>query len=231
MQYTSWMLLVLLIVVCFAGSIHYKSARKEGFATGESQSTKNNVKKDNNRVPTSVATPWACHQIQNWGPTNYTDAYVVARKTADSMPQCWKIDESKTEHTNTCSIYNDKDECKLALMTSEKTPISSCSKDVCHKNRHTCNHLSKTVWQCHLVDKNKNVYHALRKNEDKNIECLGHSRDTCIPFTSLMSCMETIPMIQNTKHMACGRMMYELTGTDGYSDPDHYCAKFKDVVS
>lgn len=171
---------------------------------------------------------WACKKIQHWNEemSNYKDGYVIARKGKDGVPQCVRQENKPVEHTQKCNVFDDERSCQLYMNDAIILLPSSCkTADMIHENQ-TCRQLREKVWQCHKVD--KDTYYAVRKNEDRDIECLGYNHEQCIAFPSALDCMEAAPTIKNEKNLTCGEMMYQLYNHNGYKTEGHWCNKLKD---
>jgi hypothetical protein len=177
-----------------------------------------------------VNTEWSCEKIQHWNTTNYKDGYVIARKNKSGLAECVKLDNSTLEHTGKCSVYTDKNACQMTLATADVLTPSTCTASESIDENNTCTQLKKNIWQCRAIPKDDGfIYYALRKNNKNDIECLGNSFDSCVPFQNILTCVNNIKNIQNEKHLQCGEMMYNLFGKDGYTDPTHYCSVYKDI--
>jgi hypothetical protein len=63
----------------------------------------------------------------------------------------------------------------------------------------------------------------LRVNENGDVECLSIDGRNCMWSGKCDMTLKNIP--DNVNPLACGASTKSLWGTDGYSDPKHWCAK------
>jgi len=185
------------------------------------------VKSDEN----VMQSPWACQKIRNYtaDESTFTDGYVIARKNIDGVPECVVTDDkSEKDHTKKCTMFKDQTTCENKLFNAPSLSPQTCkSEEMIHPEK-TCTQLKRNTWQCRKV--NKDTYYAVRKQDGKDVECLGYSFDSCKPFSSFLECNNNMANVKSDRYLKCGEMMYELYGMDGYSKDNHYCKLLKDMV-
>lgn len=217
-----WSIVTLFVVIIVACIAHDLFDVHEKFETTQSPAISD---------LTTTSTPWTCHKIQNWDTYNYEDGYVIARKDVQGRPQCVRMTSDPNnimDHTQQCSIFNSANTCDLARLSIDALQPYSCPSEAMVKNTDTCTQLKRNIWQCRSVKDGK--FNALRKNADNDIECLGNTFDTCMDFNSLVECTLNVQNVKNDRYLKCGEMMWLLFGKDGYSDPEHYCSKYRNIV-
>lgn len=178
-----------------------------------------------------IQTPWACQKIQNYtaDESTFTDGYVIARKNMNGVPECVITDDkSDKDYTNKCTLFKDQTTCENKLFNAASLKPETCKDEEMIYPEKTCTQLKRNTWQCRRV--NKDTYYAVRKQDGKDIECLGYSFDTCKPFSSFLECNNNMANVKSDRYLKCGEMMYELHGTDGYSKDNHHCKLLKDMV-
>jgi hypothetical protein len=175
----------------------------------------------------TMQTNWSCERLQQVDGPTYKNVYVISRKNMQGDPECAALDDGDP---NKCTKYDDKTSCLTNMKNAKVLTPHTCQKDE-KQNQQVCQQLRKQLWQCHKVQDDPNkTYYALRRGENKDIECLGYTYEACTPFKSLLECTDSINMIDNDKYLACGEMMYSMYGTDGYRKAGHYCNTYKDVI-
>lgn len=173
-----------------------------------------------------MQTSWSCEKVS----VNGAFHHVISRKNLKGEPECVSFDKSGDikDPSGKCSSFPDATTCQEELQNAAILKPSTCSREESVRSETTCGALRERLWQCRNVG-NDTVY-ALRKNSNKDIECMGYTYEACTPFKTLMECTKSIGMIDNDKHLACGDMMYHMFGTDGYSKEGHYCKNLKNVI-
>jgi hypothetical protein len=173
---------------------------------------------------TVLQSPWVCTPIYVKVGDELQYKYVIGRKDLQGRAQCGRFKQD-----DKCAIFDTQDKCKISMINSEVIAPYSCKPEDSQSSLDTCKQLQHGLFQCRKTSENE--YIGVRKNEVDNIECLGRSPQTCAKFPTALACNKGIEEIKNDRYLECGRMMYELYGTTGYSDPESYCAKFRDVVN
>lgn len=170
-----------------------------------------------------IQSPWMCTPVYIKGDERMEQKYTIARKDILGRPQCARF---KTE--DKCTLFDDADKCNISMVNSEIIAPYTCKSGDAESSTDICKQLMHTVFQCR--QNNENEFLALRKNQDDNIECLGRNPDSCSKFQTALACNKGLQEIKNDRYLECGRMMQELYGNNGYSNPNSYCFKYKDIM-
>lgn len=201
------LLILIIILACIVASVRFHEPFQESSNT-------------------IMQTNWSCQKILSSG----KPSYVISRKNMNGEPECVSFDKTgdKKDRDGKCSMFEDHVACRTAMQNAATLKPNTCTKDEYTKDDSTCAQLRETIWQCRNVG--NNIVYALRRNQKKDIECMGYSYEACTPFQGLLQCTDSVGMIDNDKHLACGKMMYDMFGTDGYSKEGHYCKTLKNDI-
>lgn len=190
---------------------------REKFANNVSQM------KDAVNEQSVIQSPWMCSPVYVQNADRLEQKYVIARKDMGGRSQCARFDvDSK------CTVFDDLDKCNISMVNSDVIAPYTCKPEDATSSIDICKQLKHNTFQCRQT--NENEYIGVRKNENDIIECLGRSPQSCAKFQDALACNKGLQEIKNDRYLQCGRMMYELYGHNGYSDPDNYCAKLDNIL-
>jgi hypothetical protein len=131
---------------------------------------------------------------------------------------------------DSCIIYNSMTECVMSKNNMHMVHPYTCNSSDRQYPDNACTQLGSKIWQCVQDPVSKN-YGPVRKNDDGDVECLGHTGHSCAWTKSALDCTNQIRNIPNTDILSCGQKYKDYFGSDAYLDANHWCSQFKKVLT
>ena len=179
----------------------------------------------NSKRQTSTGTSWMCIEpAKGW--------FTAIRLGSDGNVECISTDSSN------CFWHQDPNRCISSVIDTKPETIKplACgehSKKVYGATgyddpKHWCAigrvYYAMKEWLC--LDTLNGWYTPVRMNAAGDVECLSSNVRDCAWLRDPVQCGVAAAMLgaENIKPLSCGKVHQATYGSDGYSDPKHWCA-------